>query len=106
MPGWWTALALVSALVPLPGLAAAAVAARSAAAVTPDTGPAPGLEADVPANPRAVLLVLGAAAVGVVLLQGIVGEHSLVEGLIRGAIEAAGLVLAVALLGRRLGLRR
>jgi hypothetical protein len=39
-------------------------------------------------------------------LQGVFAEGSLGEGLIRGAIEAAGLLAGVVVLGRVLGLRR
>lgn len=48
----------------------------------------------------------GGVAVSFVVLQGVFGEGSLVEGLVRGAIEATGLIVAVLLLGRVLGLRR
>lgn len=110
MPGWWRALTLACALVPLPALAAAAVSARSAATLTAGAGPAPGLAADLPGplarRPATALAVLGLAAVALVVLQGVVGEHSLGEGLLRGAIEAAGLAAAVLLLGRVLALRR
>lgn len=110
MPGWWRALTLACALVPLPALAAAAVSARSAAALTAGAASSQGLAADLPGplarRPGLVLAALGLAAVSLVVVQGVAGEHSLVEGLVRGALEAAGLGLAVALLGRVLGLRR
>lgn len=91
------------ALAVLPALVLAARASRRAVAITPDEF-ADGLGADLP-FPRATLLVLGAAASGVVFLQGVVGEKSVQEGLIRGGIEATGLVLGVLLLGRPLALR-
>jgi hypothetical protein len=95
--------AFVEALVPLPGLAAAAWAQRSALAITPKAS-ADGLAADLPVSPLLALAALAVAAVGLVVLEGIVGERSLSEGLTRGAIEAGGLALGVALLGRPLGL--
>jgi len=110
MPAWWRALALASALLPLPGLGAAFVAARSASAVTAEGGAAETLEGDLPGSlarhPGAVLAALGAVAVAFVALQGVFGEGSLSEGLIRGAFEAAGLLAGVVVLGRVLGLRR
>lgn len=93
----------LAGLVALPGLVLAARALRRALAITPD-GEARGLEADLP-FPRVTLTLLGVSVSGVVLLQGIVGEKSVQEGLIRGGIEAAGLLLGVVLLGRVLALR-
>jgi hypothetical protein len=88
------------ALLPLIALLPALRASLRAAAVTP-AAPAPGLRADVPVP----LPIFGAIAVALVLAQGIVGEHSVVEGLVRAGIEAAGLAAGVVLLGRPLGLR-
>jgi hypothetical protein len=90
------------ALLALPGLALAARASRSALAITPDES-ADGLRVDLP-FPRVTLTLLGAAAAGIVFLQGVVGEKSLQEGLIRGGIEVTGLVLGMLLLGRVLAL--
>ena len=110
MPVWWRALALASGLLPLPALGGALEATRAAAAITPDSGRAAALEGDLPGpfgmHPGAVLAALGGVAVSFVVLQGVFGEGSLVEGLVRGAIEATGLIVAVLLLGRVLGLRR
>ena len=110
MPVWWRALALASGLLPLPALGGALEATRAAAAITPDSGCAAALEGDLPGpfgmHPGAVLAALGGVAVSFVVLQGVFGEGSLVEGLVRGAIEATGLIVAVLLLGRVLGLRR
>jgi hypothetical protein len=94
-------------LVALPGLILAARALRRARAITP-AGEEHGFEehgigADLP-FPRVTLALLGTAVTGAVFLQGVVGERSLSEGLIRGGIEAAGLGLGLALLGRPLGL--
>jgi hypothetical protein len=103
MPAWWHVLAVGCGAAALPALLAAARSARTASAITPDE-PADGLAADVPLAPRFTLFACGTAVSGAVLLQGLVGERSLQEGLIRSAIEAAGLALGVALLGRPLGL--
>ena len=89
-------------LAALPGLVVAARTSRRAVAITPDEL-ADGLGADLP-FPRVTLLLLGAAASGVVFLQGVVGEKSVQEGLIRGGIEATGLALGVLLFGRVLRL--
>ncbi len=45
-------------------------------------------------------------AVAFATVTGAAFEQSSVEGLIRGAVEACGLLAGVALLGRVLGLRR
>ncbi|HEX5449945.1 MAG TPA: hypothetical protein VFW85_07800 [Gaiellaceae bacterium] len=90
-------------LVALPGLVLAARVLRRAAAITPD-GEARGLEADLP-FPRVTLTLLGASVTGVVLLQGVLGEKSVQEGLIRAGVEGVGLTLGVLLLGRPLALR-
>lgn len=103
MSVWWHVFGVVCALVPLLGLFVAARAVRHATALTPSE-PAAGLEADLPFSPRVLLVALGAIAVAFVVAQGVVGERSASEGLIRGAIEAAGLALGVVLLGRPLGL--
>jgi hypothetical protein len=92
------------ALAVAPLLAAAAVATRRAAALTP-AAPAEGLSADFGRHAGLVLLALGAIAVGVVVFQGIAFEDSGWEGVIRGAIEAGGLAAGVAVLGRPLALR-
>lgn len=88
------------AVLPVPAVMLAARALRRARTLTP-SGPAAGLSADLPVP----LAVFGAVAVALVIAQGVVGERSLVEGLFRGAIEAAGLAAGVLLLGRPLGLR-
>jgi hypothetical protein len=90
---------LVCALAPLPVLAVAAASTRRAIAVT---GAAPAAR---PELPPLALLVLGAIAVAGVVAQGALFEHSLVEGVVRGAIEAAGLLAGIVVLGRLLGLR-
>lgn len=95
-------------LVALPGLVLAARMLRRASSITPDGEvhgvEGHGLEADLP-FPRVTLTLLGAAVTGVVLLQGVVGEKSVQEGLIRAGIEAVGLALGVLVLGRVLALR-
>jgi len=90
-------------LVALPGLVLAARVLRRARAITPD-GEARGLEADLPL-PRVTLTLLGASVTGVVLLQGVVGEKSVQEGLLRAGVEGVGLALGVLLLGSPLALR-
>jgi hypothetical protein len=96
-PSTWL---LVCALAPLPALTVASASTRRAIVVTGDT------PAAKPELPPFALALLGAIAVVGVVAQGTLFEHSLVEGLMRAALEAAGLVAAVALLGRPLGLRR
>ena len=93
-------LLLVCALAPLPVLAVAAASTRRGVA---GTG---GASAAKPDRPLYGLLVLGAIAVAGVIAQGALFEHSAFEGLVRGSIEATGLLAAVVLLGRPLGLRR
>jgi hypothetical protein len=90
-------------LVALPGLVLAARVLQRARTITPD-GEARGLEADLP-FPRVTLALLGASVTGVVLLQGVVGEKSVHEGLLRACVEGVGLALGVLLLGRPLALR-
>lgn len=109
MPLWWHAAIVACALAPLPGLVLAGAAARNASALTP-AGDAAGLSADLPGplrrSPGWVLAALGAFAVAFVLVQGTTFEASVTEGLARAGFEAAGILVAVALLGRMLGLRR
>jgi hypothetical protein len=110
MPAAWIALTLTAGALPLPGLVLAAARLREAATLTPATGAPTSLADDLPAALRGrgapLLAALAALATALVVLQGIVGERSLSEGIVRGAIEAAGLFLGVVLLGRLLGLRR
>jgi hypothetical protein len=91
---------LVCALAPLPALAVAAASTRRASVVT---GDAPAAR---PELPPFALAMLGTIAIVGVAAQGTLFEHSLVEGLMRATLEGAGLVVAVVLLGRPLGLRR
>jgi hypothetical protein len=102
MPFWWHAVSFVAAFAPLPGLVLAARAQRSAAAITP-RAPAAGLAADLPVSPRVALLAAGTLVTTLIVVQGVVGERSVNEGLTRGAIEAVGLALGAVLLGRPLG---
>jgi hypothetical protein len=108
MPLWWHAVTLTLAAAMVPGLLVAAAGTRRAAVLTPG-GDAAGLGGDLPAplrgRPGLVLAALGAAAVAVATLQGTIFEGSPTEGLVRGGLEAAGLLAGVALLGRLLGLR-
>jgi hypothetical protein len=92
------------ALAVAPLLAAAAVATRRAAVLTPPA-PAEGLSADFGRHATLILVALAAIAVGGVVFQGIAFEGSGWEGVIRGAIEAGGLAAGVAVLGRPLALR-
>jgi hypothetical protein len=73
---------------------------RQAIAVT---GDAPAAKPELPPG---ALVVLGAVALAAVTVQSTIFEHSLVEGLIRASLEGAGLLAAVVVLGRLLGLRR
>lgn len=91
-------------LAGLPLLVAAAVATRSASALTP-AEPAQGLTADFGRHARLVLFALGLVAVAAIACQAIVLEGSVWEGLIRGAIEAGGLAAGVAVLRAPLALR-
>ena len=91
-------------LAGLPLLAAAAVATRRAAALTP-AEPAQGLTADFGPHARLVLLALGLVAVAGVAYQGVAFEGSAWEGVIRAAIEAGGLAAGVAILRAPLALR-
>ncbi len=92
------------ALAPLPFLFAAAWATRGAGALTP-AARSNGLTADLGPYAHVVLAALGIAVVGVVCAQGAFFEGSASEGIIRGAIEAAGLCAGVVVLGRPLELR-
>jgi hypothetical protein len=92
------------ALAVVPLLAAAALATRRAAILTPKAT-AVGLSADFGRHATLILVALGAIAVGGIVFQGIAFEGSGWEGVIRGAIEAGGLAAGVAVLGRPLALR-
>ena len=83
---------------------------RAAHVAPAPLGVAQGLSGDLPRplqrHAAGVLVGLGVLAVGFVTITGAAFESSRIEGLIRGAIEAVGLLLGVAALGRVLGLRR
>ncbi len=111
MPEWWIRFAVAGAAVSFIPLAAASVVLLRASRIAPaPVGVAPGLSGDLPRplqrHAAGVLAGLGVLAVGFVAVSGAVFEPSSVEGLIRGAIEACGLLAGVAVLGRALGLRR
>lgn len=110
MPPAWIALMVVAGALPLPGLALGGLRLHAAAALTPAPGETTGFADDLPSALRgrgpALLVALAVAAVGLIVVQGIAGEGSAMEGVVRGAIEAGGLFLGVVLLGRLLGLRR
>jgi hypothetical protein len=111
MPAWWIRFAVAGAAVSFVPLAAAGVALGRAVRIAPaPLGVALGLSGDLPRplqrHAAGVLVGLGVLAVGMVTVGGAVFESSGVEGLIRGAIEACGLLAGVAVLGRVLGLRR
>lgn len=97
-------LAYGCAAIALVPLAFAASATRRAAQLTPD-GEARGLSADLGSHSSLLLATLGSIAVAGIVFQGVVFERSGWEGVIRGAIEAGGLILGVAALGRLLRLR-
>jgi hypothetical protein len=104
MAGEGRLLAYVCAAAAAVPLVVAASATRRAALVTAG-GDSEGLAADLGPHARRILLALGAVAVAGVVVQGVVFEGSGWEGLIRGAVEAGGLVAGVVALGRVLGLR-
>jgi hypothetical protein len=110
MPPAWIALMIVAGTLPVPVLAFAAMRLHGAGALTPAPADATGLADDLPSvlsgRGGALLAVAAATAVALVVVQGIVGERSVTEGIVRGGIEAVGLFLGVVLLGRLLGLRR
>lgn len=111
MPIWWTRLAVAGAASSFVPLAAATVALVRAARIAPvPVGAAVGLSGDLPRplqrHAAGALVSLGLLAVGFATISGAVLESSGVEGLLRGAIEGVGLLAGVAVLGRRLGLRR
>jgi len=111
MPAWWIRFAVAGAAVSFVPFAAASVALVRATHVAPaPLGAAQGLSGDLPRplqrHAAGVLVGLGVLAVGFVTVTGAAFESSRIEGLIRGAIEAVGLLLGVAALGRVLGLRR
>jgi hypothetical protein len=100
LPGWWFAMA--GAAVVVAGLALA-VSARSLATASTLTARVP----DEPVRPLPGWLIAGVAVSAVVAVTAGTGvaEGSLVEGLIRGAFEAAAIVACFRAFGRRLGLR-
>jgi hypothetical protein len=111
MPIWWTRLAVAGAAVSFVPLAAATVVLVRAVRIAPaPIGAAAGLSGDLPRplqrHAAGVLVSLGLLAAGFATVSGAVLESSGVEGLVRGAIEGVGLLAGVAVLGRRLGLRR
>jgi len=109
-PAWWLVLAFATAAVPVPILGAALRSVAAARSITPAGSGAAGLSGDLPAAlarySGASLALLGCAAVTVIAVGSAVAERSVSEGVIRGAIEAGGLLAGVAGLGRVLGLRR
>ncbi|HEV8103463.1 MAG TPA: hypothetical protein VGP69_06995 [Gaiellaceae bacterium] len=111
MPIWWTRLAVAGAAVSFVPLAAATVVLVRAVRIAPaPIDAAAGLSGDLPRplqrHAAGVLVSLGLLAAGFATVSGAVLESSGVEGLVRGAIEGVGLLAGVAVLGRRLGLRR
>jgi hypothetical protein len=113
LPAWWLALsATLAALASGALLAAWRVTVRSTATISLAAGPAGDVFDDVP--PLGILrehplrlVVLAALGLGVVTtLLGWHAEHSLIEGLERGAFEALALAVCFALFGRAIGARR
>jgi hypothetical protein len=100
LPGWWVAMA--GSAVVVAGLALA-VAARSVETASSLTACVP----DELVSPLPAWLIAGIAASAVVAVTAGTGfaEGSVVEGLIRGAFEAAAIVACFRAFGRRLGLR-
>ncbi len=111
MPAWWVRFAVVAAASSFVPLGAAAITLARARRIAPAAlGLVDGLSGDLPRpiarHAAGVLVSLGVLAVGFVAVSGAVFESSGIEGLLRGAIEACGLLGGVAVLGRVLGLRR
>jgi hypothetical protein len=96
---WWFLLALAASATSAAALAACAGSVRAASNLTV-------AERGFRPLPGALLVGVGAAAVGAMCVGSAVVERSWAEGLSRGAIEAAAIGGCYAVLGRRLGLRR
>jgi hypothetical protein len=69
-------------------------------AITPLVDPAPR------AFPLPLVVTIGLGAVASIAVGSTFTEHSLAEGVSRGALEAVAFVACFALLGRRVGIRR
>ncbi len=111
MPAWWIRVAVAGALVSFAPLTAASLALVRAVRIAPSpAGAAAGLSGDLPRplarHAAGVLVSLGVLAVAFATVSSAILESSGVEGLIRGAVEALGLLAGVAVFGRVLGLRR
>ena len=103
VPHWWALLTVGGACVALVPLAAAAVALRRAGALVVSREDAPrGLSADL--GPLAHPALVGGAAACAMVAGTALLEGSLVEGLLRGAFEAAAFVACFVALRRPLAL--
>jgi hypothetical protein len=100
MSNLWLALAIPASVVPALALGSAAHGLRGAIALTPAARPT------ARPFPRRLVLAIGAAAVTVMVVGSAFAEHSWVEGLSRGALEAIGFAICFAIFGGRLGIRR
>ncbi len=100
MPAWWLVLGIVATVGSATGLGATGAALHRAGALTPT----------VPVSVDGVPLWFAAGTGVLVVAAMTVGtahaEGSLVEGLIRGALEALAFAVGFLALGRFLGLRR
>ena len=100
MPAWWLVLGIVATVGSATGLGATGAALHRAGALTPT----------VPVSSHGVPLWFAAGTGVLVVAAMTVGtahaEGSLVEGLIRGALEALAFAVGFLALGRFLGMRR
>ena len=105
VPGWWSVLTVgVAGATLLPLAVAAGSHLQTASVAVSRSGPAAGLAADI--GPFARPWLIGAAAVGAMLVASSIAERSLVEGVLRAAFEAVAFVACLLAFGRFLGLRR
>jgi hypothetical protein len=103
VPGWWAVLAVAAAAVAAVPLAGSAVACVRAGRLRVSQRDAPrGLSADLGLAAQPALIGAGATLAMVALTVAL--EGSVVEGLLRGAFEAAAFGLFFALLRRPLAL--
>lgn len=99
MPSWWVALGIAATVGSAIGIGGTALTLRRAAALTPAAVSAEGVPLWFAAGTG--VLVVAAMTVGTAHAEG-----SLVEGLIRGALEGLAFAAGFLALGRFLGLRR
>jgi hypothetical protein len=96
----WFAFAITGAIVPGLALAGAARGLHGAVELTP------AVASSRRPFPWSLVVAVGGAVVGVMVVGSAFAESSWVEGLNRGTIELLAFALGFALLGRSLGIRR